>query len=388
MKILVWQWGRRGAGPRFGACLAEALRSRPGVAVTLSLCQDAEILAGPNPPHCEMPVRTYGGMISFLARLATAPLALPFLLRRLRQVAPDLAICAMPGPLDVLMAVALRLLGTRVVVVVHDADAHPGDGFPMQMVLQRLLCRCAGGLAVLCGHVGTRLRQQGLAGRVGRPVIPFEHPPFAFDMPVTEREAGPPRLLCFGRLLPYKGLDLLAGALESLPPDAGIAVRVVGCGPESPALEALRRCRGVTVENRWVPETEVGALLAWSDAVILPYREASQSGVAAAALAAGRPVIATRVGGLREQLSAAPQVVLCEPDADSLARAIGLWLEAPMQLLPPADAAAAWRRAVGDLLLAIGTAMPARPRRFRGRAPELLDWAGGLPQRRPEPPAL
>ena len=154
MKILVWQWGRRGAGPRFGACLANALRDRPGVEVTLSLSRDAEILSGPNPPRCEMPVSTYRGLVSFLLRLATAPLALPFLLHRLRRVMPDLAICAMPGPLDVLMAVALRLLGTRLVVVVHDADAHPGDGFPGQMVLQRLLCRCAGGLAVLCGHVG------------------------------------------------------------------------------------------------------------------------------------------------------------------------------------------------------------------------------------------
>jgi glycosyltransferase involved in cell wall biosynthesis len=366
MKVLVWQWGRRGAGPRFGACLAEALRDRPGIDVTLSLCRDAEIMLGPNPPRCEMPVRTYRGMASFLLRLASAPLALPFLLMRLRRFAPDLAICALPGPLDVLMAVALGLLGTRLVVVVHDADAHPGDGFPLQMTLQRLLCRCAGGLAVLCTHVGTRLRQQGLAGTAQRKLIPFEHPPFAFDMPAPDpaakRADEPRRLLCFGRLLPYKGLDLLSEALASLPPDVTVQVRVVGCGPESPALASLRACRGVTVENRWVPETEIGALLAWSDALILPYREASQSGVAAAALAAGRPVIATRVGGLREQLSGVPQAVLCEPDARSLARAIRLWLETPAQIATPADAGAAWREATSELLLAIGTALPSKRR--------------------------
>jgi glycosyltransferase involved in cell wall biosynthesis len=366
MKVLVWQWGRRGAGPRFGACLAEALRGRPDIDVTLSLCRDAEIMLGPNPPPCEMPVRTYRGMASFLLRLASAPLALPFLLMRLRRFAPDLAICALPGPLDVLMAVALRLLGTRLIVVVHDADAHPGDGFPLQMTLQRLLCRCAGGLAVLCTHVGTRLRQQGLAGTAQRKLIPFEHPPFAFDMPARDpaakRADEPRRLLCFGRLLPYKGLDLLAEAVASLPPDVTVQVRVVGSGPESPALASLRGCRGVTVENRWVPETEIGALLAWSDALILPYREASQSGVAAAALAAGRPVIATRVGGLREQLSGVPQAVLCEPDAGSLARAIRQWLGTPAHIAAPADASAAWREATSELLLAIGTALPPKPR--------------------------
>jgi len=369
MNILVWQWGRRGAGPRFGACLAEALRGRPGIEVTLSLCQDAEIMTGPDAPVCEMPVRTYRGMAGFVLRLATAPLVLPFLMARLRQFRPDLAICAMPGPLDLLMGVALRLLGTRLVVVVHDADAHPGDGFPLQMTLQRLLCRCAGGLAVLCGPVGTRLRQQGLAGIKRRALIPFRHPPFAFDMPKGQRPDGIPRLLCFGRLLPYKGLDLLADALARMPENT-VAVRIVGIGPESPALDALRACHGVTVENRWVPETEIGTLLAWSDALILPYRQASQSGVAAAALAAGRPVIATRVGGLREQLSGVPQAVLCDPNADSLARAIRLWLDTPPETTAPADATGAWRDAASDLLLAIGAALPAKPRPIREAAPE------------------
>src|ERR1700720_1282240 len=57
-RILVWQWGRRGAGPRFAVCLAASLRDDPGVAVRLSLNRDAEIMAGPHPPGCEMPVRT------------------------------------------------------------------------------------------------------------------------------------------------------------------------------------------------------------------------------------------------------------------------------------------------------------------------------------------
>jgi glycosyltransferase involved in cell wall biosynthesis len=185
-------------------------------------------------------------------------------------------------------------------------------------------------------------------------------------MPAAERADGPPRLLCFGRLLSYKGPDLLAGALASLPPDLAIEVRIVGSGPESRALKALRTCRGVTVENRWVPESQIGSLLAWSDALILPYREASQSGVVAAALAAGRPVIATSVGGLQEQLSGAPQAVLCEPDVDSVARAIRLWLATPIQMMPRANAAEAWRAAVTGLLLAIGSALPPRagPRRL------------------------
>lgn len=370
MKVLVWQWGRRGAGPRFAACLAEALYDRPGIEVALSLCRDAEILAGPTPPRCDLPVRTYRGMVSYVLRLVTIPLAVPFMIWKLLRLSPDLAICAMPGPLDLVMALALRFLRRRLIVVVHDADAHPGDGFPGQMYLQRLLCRTADGLAALCEPVSQRLREQRLAGTIRRPLIRFEHPPFGFGLSSRERPDGPRRLLFFGRLLPYKGLDLLAEAL-SRQQEPALEVLVVGSGPESRELDRLRACRGVRVENRWVPETEIADLLSWADALILPYREASQSGVAAAALAAGRPVIATRVGGLKEQLSGAPQGVFCEPDPDSLGRAINLWLETPALAIAPMDAAKAWRDAVTALLPAIGALIPGRPVRASMGLPAL-----------------
>ena len=136
-----------------------------------------------------------------------------------------------------------------------------------------------------------------------------------------------------------------------------------------------------------MPETEIGALLAWSDALVLPYREASQSGVVAAALAAGRPVIATSVGGLREQLRDVPQAVLCEPDADSLARAIGGWLDAPGHIAPAADAAASWRQAASGLLGAIATALPPKPRAVAQVGwPALTKWAVRRPAGSAMPP--
>ena len=89
----------------------------------------------------------------------------------------------------------------------------------------------------------------------------------------------------------------------------------------------MRALPGVTVENRWVPEDEIGTLIAWSDVLVLPYREASRSGVVPAAIAAGRFVVSTRVGGLVEQLDGEAAGTLCEPDASSLAAALrGIFL--------------------------------------------------------------
>jgi glycosyltransferase involved in cell wall biosynthesis len=276
MRILVWQWGRFGGAPRFASLLAEGLAAVPDVAVALSLARGAEILRGAAPPRCDLPVATYGGLFGFVARALAAPFAVRGLARRVAALRPDVAVCALAGPLDLLMAAALRRLGIPFVVLVHDADAHPGDGFPGQMWLQRRLCRRAMTVAALSAHVGERLRLQNLAGTGGRPLIRLWLPPMPYDIAPRADAAGEGfRLLSFGRLLPYKGLDLLAQSLARLGPRSGLVVRVVGLGPESAELDALRALPGVRVENRWVPEDEVGALLGWADAVVLPYREAS-----------------------------------------------------------------------------------------------------------------
>ncbi len=355
MRVLVWQWGRFGGAPRFAAALAQAIGSLPGTEALLSLSSGAELLRSAAAPRCDLPVTTYGGLASFALRAAGAPFAVGGLARRIQALRPDLAVCAQPGPLDLLMAAALRRLRVPFVALGHDADAHPGDGRPLQMWLQRALCRRAAAVGALTTHVGDRLRAQGLAGTPTRPLLLLSHPPVAFD--VSPRPAGPPdgtlRLLSFGRLLPYKGLDLLAEVLALLGHQPGLAVRVVGSGPESATLDALRALPGVTVENRWVPEDEVGCLLGWSDALVLPYREASQSGVAAAALAAGRRVLATRVGGLEEQLAGAPGAILCEPDAASLLAGLRRLLDAPRDAASPppaADPHEAWRELAASLM--------------------------------------
>jgi glycosyltransferase involved in cell wall biosynthesis len=353
MRVLVWQWGRRGAGPRIAASLADGARLIPGTEVALSLSSGAEILASATPPVCELALPAYSSLPGFIWRLAQAPLIVRELAKQIARLRPDVAICAMPGPLDLLMMSALRRNHVSTVVVLHDAEPHPGDGLPLQMFLQRRLLRRAGAVVVLSEYVAQRLRQQRLIDP--NRIIVLSLPPFIFGpMPAAPRaHGGPLRLLCFGRLLPYKGLDLLASAMRQIDTDRAWELRVVGSGPESPELAALREVSGVTVENRWVPEDEIGQLIAWSDVVVLPYREASQSGIAPAVIAAGRIVVATRVGGLLQQLRDAPNTTLCEPDAGSLAIALRSVIEAPGRDCsgpPLADPLLLWRDMAQQLL--------------------------------------
>jgi glycosyltransferase involved in cell wall biosynthesis len=364
-RVLVWQWGRYGAGPRIAALLARGFDALEGVATTLSLSSAAEILHQPDAPRCELPVATYTGLPGLAWRLAQAPFIVPRLARRLRRPRPSMAVCAMPGPLDLLMMMALRRVGVPVAVIVHDAEVHPGDRFPLLLALQRVLLRRADLVIALSSHVASTLRASGaLPSQV--PLLVAALPPLAFGR-VTPPDAhpGPRRVLCFGRLRAYKGLDLLAEALRLLGPRPDMEVRVVGQGPESEALATLRALPGVSVENRWVPEGEIDAILNWADIVVLPYREASQSGVAPTALAAGRRVVATRVGGLAEQLEGEALATLCEPEARSLAAALAAAVAAPDRSAPPvSDGQESWRRFAESVLTALGPLAGSTHRRY------------------------
>lgn len=340
-----------GSGPRFAAWLAEGMRANPGVISFLSLSDRADVLSGANPPPCDITVPTYGSIPGFACRAAMGPLMVASLVPRLKAMAPDLAVCAHPGPLDLIMGIALRIAGVPFVPIVHDADAHPGDGLPLVMPLQRVLCRMATGVVSLTGHVGDRLVEQGVVGDPPDRLIRLFMPPLGFASPPPRPPGGPVRFLFLGRLLPYKGLDLLNEALDCLGPRDDMVLRVVGSGPESGELNRLAARPGVTVENRWVPEEEFGEVLAWSDALVLPYREASQSGVAAAALAAGRAILATDVGGLREQIGNRPGAALCLPEPQAVAAGMAHFIADPeARRGVQVDAPAAWRNFAARLL--------------------------------------
>jgi glycosyltransferase involved in cell wall biosynthesis len=120
---------------------------------------------------------------------------------------------------------------------------------------------------------------------------------------------------------------------------------------------------GVEIDRRWIAETELPDLLAWSDALVLPYREASQSGVAAAALAQGRYVLATNVGGLAEQLAGKAGVTLCPASADAIATGLATLFTQPPP--PPVNATDDWREMATKLMAGLA---PDRTRELAKKA--------------------
>jgi len=132
-------------------------------------------------------------------------------------------------------------------------------------------------------------------------------------------EPGARIALFFGYVRAYKGLDL---ALEGLArcADRGLGLWVVGEFYEDRApYEKLIRDRGlgarVILVDRYVSNEELPVYFQAADLVLQPYRSATQSGIAQIAAAFGRPVLATRVGGLPEQIEDGVTGLLVDPDS-------------------------------------------------------------------------
>ncbi len=136
-------------------------------------------------------------------------------------------------------------------------------------------------------------------------VIPFGLPPERYEAtaPVAaaaearRREAGVPILLFAGRLVGYKGLDVLLRALPGL---AARAV-IVGDGPRRAALEAQAASLGLADRVRFVGRVSDDELLAWyhaCDAFVLPStsRQEAFGMVQVEAMLCGKPVVSTAVG--------------------------------------------------------------------------------------------
>jgi glycosyltransferase involved in cell wall biosynthesis len=214
------------------------------------------------------------------------------------------------------LALAARLLGARVVIEFHEVQdtgeaAHRWAARYTRWLIRPLL-RGTSGVVVHSRFDLLALRQAyGLAGVPARIAQhgPYDHHesriPATRQRPVGDGPVGdgPVRLLFFGTIRPYKGLEDLIEAFATLP--AGYHLTVVGetwegwtrpaeLIAQSPAADRI------TLVNRYVADAEVDHYFAGADVVVLPYRRSSASGPLHIAMSHGLPVVVTAVGGLVE----------------------------------------------------------------------------------------
>lgn len=189
------------------------------------------------------------------------------------------------------------------VATLHDVTPHPGERRPHHAWKLRALLRHARRIIVHSAD----MRAEAIARWSLPPERVVVLPLVSFGHCVTPSSATAPRphpadVLLFGRIYAYKGYDTFFRAWPSIAarvPEARITL--AGAGDLAPWRAALAAAGDrVRVLNRFIGEEETAQLFAETALPVLPYVQASQSGVALLAAAHGRAVVASRVGAIPE----------------------------------------------------------------------------------------
>jgi glycosyltransferase involved in cell wall biosynthesis len=254
-------------------------------------------------------------------------------------------------PMDLLVLLFLKMKGYPIAYTVHDVDrsalmTRQRARIVLNRFVDRLVYRAVDRLIV---HTQGSMEELRSAYAIPPAKIErIEHGNQAFHLEGVEipeqaearkrlgLEAGAFAVLFFGDRRPSKGLDLLIRALAKARGRApGIRLLIAGERRvlDATDYEGLAAAEGVrdlcAFHDRFIPNEEVPFFFAACDIVALPYRKIYQSGVVHLAFAFGRPVLASRVGGLEETVEEGRTGFFVEdPEdidglADALARAYG-----------------------------------------------------------------
>ncbi|MGY2047796.1 glycosyltransferase family 4 protein [Methylobacterium sp. JK268] len=232
---------------------------------------------------------------------------------------------------DALTARIVGWLGRRtpVLLTVHDPRPHSGRDAAYARRQDAHRQRVRGAASAFHVHGDHCRRELAAALADDRPIVSTLHGAILRPVPGEARAPEAGRVLFFGRMEAYKGLETLLDAADALA-RRNVPARIVvaGRGPELDRLRPrLTAHPEIEIIDKFLTPAEATAQFQRAEVVVAPYRDATQSGVVAAAVGNDRAVVATAVGGLIDSVRDGHSGLLVPPDrpdllADALARLI------------------------------------------------------------------
>jgi glycosyltransferase involved in cell wall biosynthesis len=258
-------------------------------------------------------------------------------LRKLRARQPDILLMqwwtGTVAHTYLVLAALARRRGAKVLIEFHEVQDTGEVRIPFVATYTRLLLRwllrLADGFLVHSEHDRELLSET--YDLSSKPVAVVPHGPFAhYRTNHQPAEDGAFRLLFFGLIRPYKGLEHLIAAFDRLSPEEAARYRLAivgetweGCTEPIEMIERSPHRDRITLVNRYVTDEEAVEHFSRADALVLPYLRSSASGPLHIAMSNGIPVIVSAVGGLVEAVGDYEGAIMVRPaDGDDLLDAI------------------------------------------------------------------
>lgn len=237
-----------------------------------------------------------------------------------------------------------RLAGSRLKIpslyTPHGGSLHYAWASPrgaLFLSAERLMLRRGSGLVFVCDYERRVFEEKvGLAGLPHRVVHNGLWPEEFSAVPLSPEARD---LIFLGEMRHLKGVSDLLEALRLLRPTQSVTATLVGDGPDRPEFEAMAQGLGLADQVRFTGAMPARQAFGLGRVMVMPSRAESLPYVILEAVAAGKPLIATNVGGIPEIL---PLRSLMPPsDPKALAEAISCALAVPEDRLAQASSLAA-----------------------------------------------
>lgn len=325
IRVALIYLGRRGAGGWIGFELASQLQ-RIFTLLTITSEYLEQRSAWKSLRIAQIVTPTFRNALSALLSLLV-PMQVNMLVRKIRQHEPEVLLFPMFHPWNAL--IQKRMPDVPSVVFVHDPRPHPDLTGWLFASLEQASIRQATRCIIMSANLVDELHKRGIPlERID--TLPLGSFRVTLNRNLTLEKKRDPTLLFFGRIAPYKGLDILLQAYAEIRRTHSARLVIAGEGNLKPFRRLLDKSPDVELINRWIPEDEIENIFSKSDLLVLPYTSASQSGVIPIAASLGLPVIATQTGGIPEQIEDGVNGWLVQPgNRDSLSMAIREVLDHP-----------------------------------------------------------
>lgn len=339
MKIVLLYLGRTGAGPTYSIEYAKALLKKDiNLYAIVSSCaeniNDWRALSRDynQEQFLLKEIHTYQSKSEFIYRSLNFKLYRS-LVKSITKYTPDCIVSTMVHPWHNIIYFLLRNKITRIKII-HDVKPHIGENNFAYRILNYLDISISDFWIVLTQTSRESLVKQGI--EVSN-ICVIPHANFACyakdEIEISKSLFY--RMAFIGRINKYKGLNILLEAFRNVRnkiPKLKLSISGNGdCAEYEPLFKELSDA--LELDIRWIPDSEIPDKIKDVDFVVLPYIDATQSGVIPLAYAFGKTVIATDVGGIKEQVPADVGILIPPSDSIALGNAIMKLYDNPNEIL-------------------------------------------------------
>lgn len=321
MKIAIIQFGKKGAGPAITLEMAKALYKKGHIIYYYA----SEYVENKKfADQCNFNFRyfkTYTSKLTYLKSLIF-PVQIIQVIKTIKKDKPDIVYSTMNDMwIPFIFPFLKKILRIK---TIHDVGVHKGDDSIVNILWNKTNFKNADAYIILSQKYKSTLIAKGIPKNK---IVVIPHPGFDYynEHGIIKDLNVKSDLLFFGRIDKYKGIDILIEAMQIvIKKYPNVILNIVGNGNMDKYLTKILEMKdNIKVYNRWIKDEEVALFFKQTQVVILPYIHATQSGVIPLAYAFSKPVIATNVGCLDEQvLDGRTGVLISSADYKLLAEAI------------------------------------------------------------------